>query len=109
MKQLSDQLTLAPTDLSNFLSCRHLVSLDLQAARGETERPVRHDALLEELRARGLSHEKAYLKRLKSEGLRIVGFNDAEEDGESPASSPRDNACRDTRRRRRHTPVHTHR
>ena len=88
MKQLSDQLTLAPTDLSNFLSCRHLVSLDLQAARGETERPVRHDALLEELRARGLSHEKAYLKRLKSEGLRIVGFNDAEEDGESPASSP---------------------
>ena len=43
MKLVADKLTLAPTDLSQFLSCRHLVSLDLRAVRGEVLRPVRYD------------------------------------------------------------------
>ena len=88
MKQDSDQITLAPTDLSNFLSCRHLVSLDLEVARGRTTRPVRHNALLEELQARGLRHEKAYLMRLKSEGLSIVGCNDAGDGEDTLAYDP---------------------
>ena len=87
MKQDSDQLILAPTDLSNFLGCRHLVSLDLRAARGQADKPVRHDPLLEELRARGHMHEKAYLTRLQSEGLNIIGFNDTTESDEPPTSS----------------------
>ena len=87
MKQDPDQLILAPTDLSNFLGCRHLVSLDLQAARGQADKPVRHDPLLEELRARGHMHEKAYLTRLQSEGLNIIGFNDTTESDEPPTSS----------------------
>ncbi len=87
MKKHSDQLTLAPTDLSNFLSCSHLVSLDLQAAMGKTERPVRYDVLLEELRSRGLKHEKDYLKRLQSEGLHIVGLDGAENAEEPSANS----------------------
>ena len=86
MKQDSDQITLAATDLSNFLSCRHLISLDLEVARGRAKRPVRHNALLEELQARGLRHEKAYLTHLKSEGLRIVGCNDAGDGEDTPAS-----------------------
>ena len=87
MKQLSDQLTLAPTDLSSFLSCRHLVSLDLQVARGKATKPARHDPLLEELQTRGIRHEKAYLMQLQSEGLCIVGFNDEEDGKGSPDSS----------------------
>ena len=70
MKQPTDQLVLAPTDLGNFLSCRHLVSLDLAAARGEKERPVRYDALMEDLRARGHRHERAYLERLRYRHVR---------------------------------------
>ena len=79
MKQLADRLVLAPTDLGNFLSCRHLVSLDLAATQGEAERPVRYDALMEDLRARGHRHERAYLERLRAEGLTIAG--DADDPG----------------------------
>ncbi|MCY4283239.1 MAG: TM0106 family RecB-like putative nuclease [Gammaproteobacteria bacterium] len=81
MKQHSEQITLAPTDLSNFLGCRHLLALDLKAAQGDLERPVRSDALLAELRERGLKHEEAYLEQLKSEGLDIVGFDIVGSDG----------------------------
>ena len=46
MKQTTDALVRAPTDLSNFLSCRHLSTLDLRAARGEVERPERYAPVL---------------------------------------------------------------
>ena len=86
MKQTADTLVRAPTDLSNFLSCRHLSALDLRAARGEVERPVRFDVVLEDLRERGLAHERAYLEQLRARGLTIVGDDDAEDD-HGPADS----------------------
>ena len=86
MKQTADALVRAPTDLSHFLSCRHLSALDLRAARGEVERPVRYDVVLEDLRERGLMHERGYLERLRARGLTIVGENDVE-DGHRPAGS----------------------
>jgi uncharacterized protein len=73
MKQTADILIRAPTDLSNFLSCKHLSALDLKVARGELKRPVRNDPALEDLRARGLAHERAYLARLRAQGLTIAG------------------------------------
>src|SRR5688572_12805545 len=76
MRQTTSGLLRAPTDLSNFLSCRHLSSLDLRAARGEIGRPVRRDVFIEELRARGLAHERAYLKRLRAQGLTLAGADD---------------------------------
>ena len=88
MKQLTDQLVLAPTDLGKFLSCRHLVSLDLAAARGEKERPVRYDALMEDLRARGHRHERAYLERLREQGLTIAGDADGAGDGSPSYPGP---------------------
>ena len=63
----------APTDLSNFLSCRHLSALDLRVARGELQRPVRYDEVREELRERGRAHEQAYLAHLRAQGLRVAG------------------------------------
>ena len=88
MKYLSDKFVLAPTDLSNFLGCRHLVSLDLDAARGETARPVRRDALMEELRARGHRHERAYLKHLREQGLTIAGDDAGNDDEQSACLGP---------------------
>ena len=79
MKLYPDKLLLSPTDLSNSLSCRHLVSLDLAATRGGKERPVRHNPLIEELRARGHSHERAYLERLREQGRTIAGDSNARE------------------------------
>ncbi len=80
MKQTIGTLVRAPTDLSNFLSCRHLSTLDLRVARGEVERPERYDPVLEDLRARGLAHERAYLERLRAEGLTIAGVGETGDD-----------------------------
>jgi predicted RecB family nuclease len=73
MKQTPEALVRAPTDLSNYLSCRHQTALDLRAARGELERPVRNDAFVQDLRERGLEHERAYLERLRAQGRTIAG------------------------------------
>jgi uncharacterized protein len=70
-KDSDERIRLAPTDLSNFLGCRHLSHLDLQAARGALERPARYGPLLDELKARGQAHEQAYLSHLEAEGLVI--------------------------------------
>ncbi len=72
MRLKSGSVVLAPSDLSNFLSCRHLAALDLRAARGEAERPKRTNAMLDELRARGIAHERAYLEDLRGRGLTIA-------------------------------------
>lgn len=66
-----DSVTLAPTDLSNFLNCRHLSHLDLEAAKGELRRPSRYGPWIDELRMRGAAHEQAYLTHLRNRGLSI--------------------------------------
>ena len=72
MHQTSDGLSLAPTDLGNFLACRHLAVLDLAAARGSAKRPFRSSPVLEDLRKKGMEHEKAYLDWLRGKGLAVV-------------------------------------
>lgn len=64
-------LHLAATDLSNHLSCRHLTTLDLLAARGEIERIYRHDPGIDVLAERGIRHEAAYLEHLRNRGFTI--------------------------------------
>jgi len=77
------KIVLAPTDLSNFLSCRHLSRLDLSVARGTKERPVRYGPVLDELKARGQAHEKAYLEHLQALGFDIAHCCDPDMDEES--------------------------
>jgi predicted RecB family nuclease len=73
MRESSDnKIKLAPTDLSNFLGCRHHSQLDLQAARGLLVRPARFGPMLDELRARGIAHEQAYLAHLEATGLTVA-------------------------------------
>ena len=70
-------LRLSASDLSHFLSCRHLTALDLAALYRKRERPHRRDddPLLELLRKRGAEHEKAYVDLLRGEGLGVVDLN----------------------------------
>ena len=72
MHQTSEGLSLAPTDLGNFLGCRHLSVLDLSAARGSARPPFRPSPMLEDLQKKGMEHEKAYLDWLRGKGLVIV-------------------------------------
>src|SRR5713226_4064025 len=66
------ELLLSATDLSNFLSCRHLTALEMASALGKRRRPHWDDPLLQILFDRGLEHERAYVASLKSQGLQIV-------------------------------------
>ncbi len=72
MHQTSKGLSLAPTDLGNFLGCRHLSVLDLGAARGSAKPPIRYSPMLEDLRQKGMEHEEAYLGWLRVQGLAVV-------------------------------------
>ena len=72
MQQLIDHLIVSATDLTRFLACRHLTSLDLAVALGERPQPERADEALEVLFRRGLEHERAYLERLRGSGLDVV-------------------------------------
>ena len=58
--------TLSPSDLNNFLDCEHLVSLELQVARGEAERPQVENPQADLIRRKGEEHEAAYLASLRA-------------------------------------------
>ena len=69
-------LRLSATDLSHFLSCRHLTALDLAVAHRTRERPYRpDDPLLELLFKRGIEHEKAYVETLRRQGRDVLDLN----------------------------------
>ena len=46
MRTKNSSFILAPTDLSNYLSCHHLTNQDLLAASGRAERPVQLEHVL---------------------------------------------------------------
>ena len=74
MRNISDQIVLSATDLSNFLNCRHRTALELGEAYGKRTRPYFHDPVLEALFARGLEHEHQYVETLEGAGRRIVNL-----------------------------------
>ncbi|MGI9302471.1 MAG: TM0106 family RecB-like putative nuclease [Gammaproteobacteria bacterium] len=82
MHQKADKILLAPTDLSNFLNCRHLSALDLSVAKGSAERPSRYGPVIDELKARGVEHELAYLKHLEEQGLSVARVADVDSGGD---------------------------
>ena len=73
MQKTERGLLLAPTDLGNFLGCRHRSGLDLGTAEGGPKPPFRQSPVLDDLREKGLEHERAYLEWLKGQGLEVAG------------------------------------
>ena len=86
MRQNPKGMGLAATDLSNYLSCHHLTRLDLSAAKGLVERPVRYGPFVDELKARGMAHEHLYLEHLKAQNLSITVLAGGDSDGVAAAS-----------------------
>ena len=70
------QLSISPTDLSYFLSCKHRTGLELSVAHGVRTRPVWDDPLLEALFAMGLAHEREYVERLQQTSGSVVDLSD---------------------------------
>src|SRR3954467_4920596 len=87
MRALSDnRLRLSPSDLNNFLACRHLTSLDLRRARGEIvlDKAPRPDAAL--IAEKGQRHAEACLETLRAEGRQVVAIPTFDE-GADPRTS----------------------
>jgi len=72
MRVLDGTLILSPSDLANFLACRHRAGLDLAAARGVFEKPRYEDPYAAMLRRHGDEHEQAYVESLRARGLTIA-------------------------------------
>lgn len=84
MQRIDGQLVLSPTDLTKHLACPHVTTLDLAALVGHAnDAPGRGVALnylkqqptddaLNLVFSKGMDHERAYLGRLRREGLVIT-------------------------------------
>jgi len=72
MRIQNGRLSLAPTDLSGYLNCRHLTSLDLRAANGEFERPKVFSPVIQTLQQKGIEHERGYLAYLKTQHEHVI-------------------------------------
>ncbi len=72
MRITGGKVRLSASDLANHLGCRHLSSLDLDAAHGRLTPSTWRDPMLEVLQERGFQHEAEYLERLREQGLGIV-------------------------------------
>ena len=72
MRARNGKLSFAPTDLSRFLACRHLTSLERSVKLGETSPPpVFEDPRRDALAEAGREHETRMLERYRIEGHTI--------------------------------------
>jgi uncharacterized protein len=72
MRFINGHLSASPTDLANFLACRHKTALDRLVAEGKLAKPHVVDPLAEILRERGEEHERRYVNQLRAQGLRMA-------------------------------------
>lgn len=72
MRISEGRLTLSPSDLSNFLSCRHRAGLDLGVAHKLLNRPAYSNPYAAILQKHGEEHEEAYVTSIRSRGLIVV-------------------------------------
>jgi uncharacterized protein len=72
MEFRNGRLTFSPTDLNAFLDCEHLTTLALAVARGELEKPYRHNPHADLIRRKGEEHEARYLETLRVGGREVV-------------------------------------
>lgn len=77
MRMSGSAIELTASDLSGFLSCIHLTALDLAVAQGKREAPSWVDPVVSVLRERGLEHERAYVEKLRAQGLTITDLSGA--------------------------------
>ena len=75
MRILDGELISSPSDLTGFAACEHLTQLEQRAARGEIERPIRDDPLLDVLSRRGDEHERGILDGLIGKESNVVAID----------------------------------
>jgi len=87
MRDLSGQIRLSATDLSNHLACHHLTSLDLGVARGQRNAPDWKSPDLVVIQELGMRHEAAYLQSLKEKGASLVDLREIKSEQQALAET----------------------
>jgi len=87
MRIVDGKLALSPSDLANFLACRHRTGLDLAVAHGTMHRPELSNPYAAILADHGAQHERAYIDTLRAQGLSIV---DAKPEQTTPSARSRE-------------------
>jgi uncharacterized protein len=72
MHLAGSNLIVSATDVSGYLPCPHLTTLERARARGERERPYFSDPGKDVLRERGKQHEADLLEGYRARGLEVV-------------------------------------
>lgn len=75
MKIKNEQLIYSPSDLSNFIHCKHLSRLDRSALYGEFEKPMYTNKVMLALREKGQKFEAEFLDTLRQQGKSIAEIN----------------------------------
>ncbi|HYN10027.1 MAG TPA: TM0106 family RecB-like putative nuclease [Vicinamibacterales bacterium] len=70
------RLSFAPTDLANFLACRHKTALDIRVVMDGLAEPHWTDPIADLLRERGEEHERQYVQWLRNSGWHVVDLSD---------------------------------
>ena len=76
----------SPTDLANFLACRHKTNLDLLVVDGRLRKPTWVDPFAAVLQQRGEEHERQYVARLRAAGLSVVDLGQHAREARSAAT-----------------------
>ena len=72
MRQKKDYIQLSASDLSNFLSCNHITTLDKKVIDGFLSAPEWNNPHVAALQQRGFQHESNYISYLESLNLTIA-------------------------------------
>jgi predicted RecB family nuclease len=71
MKLVLEKTIYSPSDLSNFIHCRHLTSLDKEALEKKREKPNYTNKVMLALRERGEKFEAEILRKYQEEGKTV--------------------------------------
>jgi predicted RecB family nuclease len=86
VKVRDGQILLSPSDLANYLACRHLTALDAAVQRGEMAAPPPYpNAMADIIKRKGDEHEAAFLASLRAEGHEITTIPFEDRDFEAAA------------------------
>jgi predicted RecB family nuclease len=72
MQAQNDRLTLSPSDLTAYLACAHLATLELALAHGRIEKPHVDNAHADLIKRKGDEHEARYLQQLRDAGRTVL-------------------------------------
>jgi len=85
MRVEPSRLRLSASDLSDYLSCYHLTSLNLEVACGKRTPPELRSADLFVIQELGLRHEAEYLNSLHRAGLPVIDLREIKDEQEAVA------------------------